>query len=75
MIKIIGKKPVINEEVEVYEATCPHCGTIFEFTLKECTIERRPNGNVFVYCPECETQIKRTREELVTKYTINKEDD
>ena len=77
MIKIIkkGKKPGDNEEVEVYETTCPACDTVFEFTLKECATEKRLNGNVFVNCPECNTQIKRTREELVAKYTINKEDD
>lgn len=77
MIKIIkkGKKPGDNEEIEVYETTCPACGTVFEFTLKECTTEKRLNGNVFVNCPVCGGLIEHNRTMLTVKYTINKEED
>lgn len=76
MIKIIKKgEPLDDGKVEVYEATCPSCGTVFEFTLKECSLEKRLDGNAFIDCPVCRNRLVRKRADLTTKYRINKEDD
>jgi uncharacterized C2H2 Zn-finger protein len=76
MIKIIKKgEPLNDSKSEVYETTCPSCNTVFEFTLKECAVEKRLDGNLMVNCPVCGFLITRNRTALTAKYTINKEDD
>lgn len=65
MIKILktGVKP--KHTKIIYTTTCDICGCKFEFENEDIkSQEKRPNGNIFIDCPTCYFELKRTYNEL-----------
>lgn len=40
-----------------YMFSCLDCGCEFGATGDLCTIEKRPNGNIYCTCPECGAKV------------------
>ncbi len=65
MIKIIKDGSLSKSTKIIYTTTCDICGCIFEFENEDIkSQERKPNGNIFIDCPTCYFELKRTYNEL-----------
>jgi RNase P subunit RPR2 len=58
-MKIITKGQIPGERI--HRATCNHCGTVFEFSQKEATIQsdQRDGDYMTILCPLCNIAVYR----------------
>jgi len=73
MIKILNSG---TKTKTIYTTTCNLCGCVFEFEDEDIKAHgRRPEGIIFIDCPTCYYELKRTYNELSPRIVEVKDND
>lgn len=50
--------------------TCPYCGSVFEFTQKDCKWTKQKHPSIYIDCPVCDHRIFRFSPDKENNYNL-----